>query len=431
MERWKTMTLREAGVALIDCVHATPPAVDEGYPYISIPQMKNGRIDFGSARRISESDFVEWTKKARPQLHDVVLSRRTNPGVTATFGDQCDFALGQNLVLLRADEGNVAPEYLRWLTTGPSWWEQIDKYINVGAVFDSLRCADVPKFELPIPPKSEQLKIAALLSALDDKIELNRRTNETLEAMARALFRDWFVEFGPTRAKMEGRPPYLAPDLWSLFPDRLDEDGKPEGWHSGTVSDLILFGPSEQLSRDITAPYLDMAALPTRGPAADMAVPRAYTSGPRFRNGDTLLARITPCLENGKTAFVQDLPNDAVGWGSTEFIVMRSIPPVPPFISYLIARDDDFRSHAIRSMTGTSGRQRADVGQIARYAMAIPAREVLWNELSKAIGPLVDAIKANTEESRTLATLRDLLLPKLVSGEIRVKDAEGIVGEVT
>src|SRR5262245_52907205 len=103
MTPWPVMTLRDAGVELIDCVHKTPEAIAAGYPYVAIPQMKNGRIDFTDARRISDSDFLEWTKKARPRIHDVVLSRRTNPGVTATFGSEHEFALGQNLVLLRAD----------------------------------------------------------------------------------------------------------------------------------------------------------------------------------------------------------------------------------------------------------------------------------------------------------------------------------------
>lgn len=147
MAEWPTLSLREAGVTLIDCVHKTPAAAPEGYPYIAIPQMKNGTIDIDDARRISAADFREWTKKARPQLHDVVLSRRTNPGVTATFGDRCDFALGQNLVLLRADGCRVRPDFLRWLVRSPGWWQQIEKFLNVGAVFDSLRCADVPRFD--------------------------------------------------------------------------------------------------------------------------------------------------------------------------------------------------------------------------------------------------------------------------------------------
>jgi type I restriction enzyme, S subunit len=176
MDNWRTLSLRDAGVVLIDCVHNTPPAVEAGYPYIAIPQMKNGRVDFSDARRISREDFIEWTKKARPQVHDVVLSRRTNPGVTATFGAACEFALGQNLVLLRADGRFVRPEFLRWLTVSPAWWSQIEKFNNVGAVFDSLRCADVPRFELPIPPLRDQHAIATILGALDDEIDLSRPT---------------------------------------------------------------------------------------------------------------------------------------------------------------------------------------------------------------------------------------------------------------
>ncbi len=95
--------------------------------------------------------------------------------------------------------------------------------------------SDLSQLRIPAPPVSEQKAIASVLGALDDKIELNRRMNETLEAMARAIFKDWFVDFGPTRAKLEGRLPYLAPDIWSLFPDRLDEEGKPDGWTTSTT----------------------------------------------------------------------------------------------------------------------------------------------------------------------------------------------------
>ena len=105
-----------------------------------------------------------------------------------------------------------------------------------------------------------------------------------------------------------------------------------------------------------------MADLPTSGPSPADPVSREFSSGTRFRNGDTLFARITHCLENGQSAFIQSLPKDSGGWGSTEFIVMRSIPPIPPEYTYLLTRDPLFRAHAIQSMTGTSGRQRTQIG---------------------------------------------------------------------
>lgn len=293
--------------------------------------------------------------------------------------------------------------------------------MNSGSAQPSLNRNFVHPMPVRFPEPAEQRAIAAVLSALDDKIDLNRRMNETLEASARALFRDWFVDFGPTRGKAEGRPAYLAPDLWSLFPDRLGDDGVPKGWKFGTLADLLVIAPKEPVKSGIPAPYLDMAALPTRGANPDLPTERVYSAGTRFRNGDALLARITPCLENGKTAYVQNLPDDAVGWGSTEFIVLRAKAPIPSPVSYLIARDEDFRRHAIQSMTGTSGRQRANADAIAGYPVAVPDGQDIWEALGSILAPIFDQTAANERESRTLAETRDALLPKLMSGAIRVR----------
>src|SRR5438309_1662262 len=141
-DEWPTIRLRDAGVELIDCDHRTPPAAESGYPYVAIPQLRGGRIDLSNARRITPDNFAEWTRKAQPAPYDVVLSRRCNPGETAFVPPGLEFALGQNLVLLRADGTKVYPPFLRWLVRGPQWWEQIAKFLNVGAVFDSLKCAD-------------------------------------------------------------------------------------------------------------------------------------------------------------------------------------------------------------------------------------------------------------------------------------------------
>jgi len=245
---WQRMTLRAANVTLIDCDHRTPPAAEDGYPYVAIPQMRGGRTELNDARRITREHYFDWTRKAKPSTNDVVLSRRCNPGETAVAPAGAEFALGQNLVLLRADGTHVYPPFLRWLVRGPTWWEQVGTFINVGAVFDSLKCADVPRFELLIPPLDEQRAIAHILGTLDDKIELNRRMNETLEAMARALFKSWFVDFDPVRAKLEGRwrpgqsLPGLPAHLYDLFPDKLvpSELGEiPEGWGVRPLAECI------------------------------------------------------------------------------------------------------------------------------------------------------------------------------------------------
>jgi len=171
-----------------------------------------------------------------------------------------------------------------------------------------------------------------------------------------------------------------------------------------------------------------MASLSTSGCWPEPPVLRPFGSGMRFRNGDTLLARITPCLENGKTAFVQCLPEGTVGWGSTEFIVMRPKTPVPAEFGYLLARNAAFRDHAIRSMTGTSGRQRAQCDSIAAFKLAAPIGVKEWAAFAHLVVPMFQSIKANAEALVSLVGIRDTLLPKLISGGLRVPAAERMVG---
>jgi type I restriction enzyme S subunit len=305
-----------------------------------------------------------------------------------------------------------------------------------GSVQDNINLETLDRLRLPLPPLPEQRAIAHILGTLDDKIEVNRRMSATLEAMARAIFKSWFVDFDPVRGKMEKRwrrgesLPGLPAHLYDLFPDRLvdSELGEiPQGWGVATLPQLIEVNPSRPLRKGQIAPYLDMANMPTRGHAPDEVIERPFGSGMRFINGDTLVARITPCLENGKTAFVDFLQDGQVGWGSTEYIVLRPKPPLPEAFAYCLARSDGFREFAIQSMTGTSGRQRVQADSLAHFQMPRVPQPVA-EAFGRAIGPLFVRSSAAVRESRTLAALRDALLPKLISGELRVKDAEKFIG---
>ena len=149
-----------------------------------------------------------------------------------------------------------------------------------------------------------QRRIADILGSLDDKIELNRRMNGTLESMARALFKSWFVDFDPVHANAAGNPT-LPPDLAALFPSEFvsSEIGDvPKGWEVRPVCDMLEINPRRSLKKGAVAPYLDMKNMPTDGHVAKDVIARVFKSGAKYVNGDTLLARITPCLENGKTA---------------------------------------------------------------------------------------------------------------------------------
>ncbi len=273
------------------------------------------------------------------------------------------------------------------------------------------------------PPLTTQRAIASVLGALDDKIELNRRMNATLEGMARALFQSWFVDFDPVRAKLDGCPPAgMDAETAALFPDGFEESELgmiPKGWIAKPLPEAIEVNPRRSLKAGVVAPYLDMKNLPTQGHSAEELIDREFTSGTKFQNGDTLLARITPCLENGKTGWVDFLGDAQVGWGSTEFIIFAPKPPLPSQFGYLLARSDALRTHAIQNMTGTSGRQRVPSECFNTFWLACPPHEIAsrFDELTE---PIMAEIKANADQSRTLATLRDTLLPKLLSGEVSV-----------
>jgi type I restriction enzyme S subunit len=297
-----------------------------------------------------------------------------------------------------------------------------------GSTFPNVSRDQLTGLACNMPPLPEQRAIAHILGTLDDKIELSRRMDQTLESIARALFKSWFVDFDPVRAKAAGRDPGLPPDLAALFPDSFQDSelGEiPVRWGVRALPDAIWVNPPRSLQKDARAPYVEMSNLPNDSARVTHWTERPFVSGTRFVNGDVLLARITPCLENGKTAFVDFLDTGQVGWGSTEFIILHSKPPLPPEYAYFLARCDNFRDHAIQNMTGTSGRQRVPAGCLHRYPMVIPPENVA-RCFGEMVSPILAAIKHHDTQNATLAAIRDALLPRLLSGQLRVKDAEGI-----
>ncbi|MDT8296363.1 restriction endonuclease subunit S [Roseomonas mucosa] len=283
--------------------------------------------------------------------------------------------------------------------------------------------ADLRGLYVEVPAINEQLRVAETIAPLDDKIELNHRMAETLAAIAQNLFKNWFVDFDPVRAKAVDHSTGLPSDLAALFPSALHESGIPQGWTVGSIEHLVEVNPSTKLPANEPAPYVDMAALPTRAARIRSFIHRPAGSGARFINNDTLIARITPCLENGKTALVDFLGKGQVGWGSTEFIVLRPRNKIPPALPYLVARHEPFRAHLIASMTGSSGRQRVPPAAVTRWEMAIPPVPIL-EAFGRLVTPLFDRIRSIDEENRRLTALRDSLLLKLISGEIRIAETE-------
>ena len=419
-DKWQVLSFRDAGISVIDCEHRTPPPVEKGYPYVAIPQIKDGRIDIHGARRIKLEHFKEWTRKAAPEPHDVVLSRRCNPGETGYVSEKIQFALGQNLVLLRSDQTKVFKPFLRWLVRGPQWWEQVGSYLNVGAVFDSLKCVDIPSLHLSIPPQAEQRSIAHILGTLDDKIELNRRMNETLEAMAQSLFKSWFLDFDPVRAKMEGRNTGLPKPIANLFPNRFTESELgliPEGWDFGTLGDIAALNPESWNARnppeDIV--YVDLSN--TKWGQIEKIDRYPWKKAPSrarrvLRPGDTIVGTVRP--GNGSFALIG---RDGLT-GSTGFAVLRPKAADDREIVWCAAtsRDNiDRLAHLADGGAYPAVRPHAVAGTPVALA-DFPVKRAF----SAMVAPWLDRIEYNRRESRKLASLRNTLLPVLVSGELRM-----------
>jgi type I restriction enzyme S subunit len=333
------------------------------------------------------------------------------------------FWVNNHAHIVRANKKSIT-RYLMYAL----WRSEIGAYLT-GSTMPKLTQGNLNRIPIPAPPLPVQERIADILGSLDDKIEANQRTNATLEAMARTLFRSWFVDFDPVRAKADGRrPPGLDAATAALFPDAFEDSRLgpiPKGWRVVNLPEAIEVNPPRSLRKETVSPYLDMGNMPTASARALDWEMRECGSGAKFINGDVLLARITPCLENGKTAFVDFLPDGEVGWGSTEYIVLRSKPPLPVEYVYFLARSDELRTHAIRNMTGTSGRQRVPADCFNSYPVVVPP-EPLARRFGEFSRSAMQSMKSNDEQSRNLAAMRDTLLPKLLSGEVKVAHHEPV-----
>lgn len=296
---------------------------------------------------------------------------------------------------------------------------------GTGSVQDNINLQTLDRLEFFIPEVYEQKSIATILCALDDKIDLNRRMNETLEAMARAIFKDWFVDFGPTRAKAEGRPPYLAPELWALFPDALDDEDKPVGWSVGKLGDV-----AECLTRTIhpgevtpDTPYIGLEHMPRRSIALESWEGAGkVTSGKlRFRVGEFLFGKLRSYFHKVGIA-----PLDGIC--STDIVVCK--PRRNTSYAFVLSNvsSDEFVAYTDQTSTGTK-MPRTSWSLMMRYEITIPPDTVL-EAFNSIVEPFANRLITNIHESRILAQLRDLLLPKLMSGEIRLKDAEKAVEAV-
>lgn len=359
---------------------------DVGTPVIAVQDIGENRLIHNKFVYV-EQNIVTRLSRYKVKEGDIIFGRKGAVERRARIRKEEDGWLqGSDCIRLRFNS-RINSIFISYQFGSKSYREWMIQN-STGATMPSLNQSVLKLLPIRLPPIEEQKAIADILSSFDDKIDLLHRQNKTLESMAETLFRQWFAE------------------------------GENE---SCSVNDLIEFNPTRKLTKGTMAPYLEMAALSTTTFNPESWYSREFSSGTKFINGDTLLARITPCLENGKTAYVTFLQEGEVAWGSTEYIVMRPKEGLHPFFAYALARNSDFRDYAEGCMEGSSGRQRINVDHLKDYELAIPSKEALqqFNDCAASITP---KLHANFVQLKTLEKLRDCLLPKLMNGEIRVAD---------
>lgn len=424
--QFPVFSLEECLDALIDYRGKTPEKTSSGIPLVTEKVIKGGRIE-RPTEFIAPDDYDLWMRRGLPNRGDVVMTTEAPLGEVAQLGDE-KVALAQWVITLRGKPGFLDNTYLLYLLQTEEMQEQL-RARATGTTVLGIKQSELRKISVRVPPFGLQSSIAGILKSLDDRITLLRETNATLESIAQALFKSWFVDFDPVHAKQQGRAPEGMDEATAaLFPEGFEKSEQglvPKGWCSATLADAYEINPLRKLKKGVVASYLDMASVPTSGHCADSVVQREMSSGSKFQNGDTLLARITPCLENGKSAFVDFLDDGEIAWGSTEFLVLRPKAPLPEYHAYLLCRHLTFREFAVQSMSGTSGRQRIQNDVLARYRLAVPS-DAVGLAFGAIVRPIQQKIADNHAQAQTLATLRDTLLPRLISGQLRLPEASSV-----
>ena len=424
---WGEAPLGELVDDILDRRGVTPLKLGSGFTssghrVISARAIKRRSVDLSAddPRFVDDVTFRRWMKSPL-FADDVILTSEAPLGEPAYVRERIEWCLGQRLFGIRTLKTRLFGRFLFYALQSEEVRHDLLSRAT-GTTAQGIRQTELRNVLIPLPSLPEQRAVAHVLGTLDDKIDLNRQMNETLEAMARALFQSWFVDFDPVCAKAEGRDPGLPPEIADLFPDRFEESelGEiPAGWNVGTISD-VADHPRRGLTpehMDSATPYIALEHMPKRCIGlSDWGTAKGLESNKfAFKSGEILFGKLRPYFHKVGVA-----PIDGVC--STDIVVVS--PKTVHWFGFVLSHlsSDAFVDYTNAGSTGTK-MPRTNWSYMARYPAAIPSAP-LAAAFTSHVRSAVDRIVAGIHESRTLAALRDTLLPKLISGALRVQDAE-------
>lgn len=413
---------------------STPTVEDGGFSDAGINFIKSESLTYSGAIDRSKFSFIsEATHQRLRRSH--LMPRDILYSIAGANLGKCGIAkadmlpanTNQAVAIIRVDQMRASPEFVSYVLRNISFVQMV-----LGGVAQSaqpnVNLGDIGRFKIPNWPLRYQQAVASVLGSLDHKIELNKSISETLEALARGMFTDWFVEFGPTRAKMEGRAPYLAPHIWSLFPDRLDETGKPEGWMMSTIGEEVdVVGGSTPSTKEPAFWGGDIAwatpkDLSSLGTPVLLGTERRITDAGLSQVGSGLLPSGTVLLSSrapiGYMA-ITAMPT-AVNQG---FIAMVCRKRLSNVFVWLWTQTN---MEAVHQRANGSTFQEISKANFRPISVTVAQPDIL-RLFDEAVGPLFDQIVSAARETRSLTAMRDCLLPALLSGEARIREEESFV----
>ena len=421
---WPTLPLEECLDALIDYRGKTPKKTDSGIPLITAKIIKAGRIE-KAFEFIAVDGYDAWMRRGIPQAGDVVLTTEAPLGEVAQLGKE-KVALAQRVVTLRGKSGLLDSTFLLYLLQTEEMQEQL-KARATGTTVLGIKQSELRKLSVMIPPMNLQINSASTLAAIDSRINLLRETNTTLEAIAQALFKSWFVDFDPVHAKQQGREPEgMDTSTAALFPDSFEESELglvPMGWNTCAIYDLATY--INGAAYKAFEPNLERRGLPiikiaelksgvsTQTAHSDVSMPEKYRiltkdilfswSGNPDTSIDTFVWSFDEAWLNQHIFRV--LPNEAI----ERSFVLQTLKHLRPVFAEL-ARNKQ-----------TTGLGHVTVADLKRLQIIKPKKSIL-EYFDSVASPIHDEIFNNVQMIQSLSNLRDTLLPRLISGQLRLPD---------
>mgnify|MGYP004577706501 CR=1 FL=1 len=411
---WKKLTIDDI-CTVTDCQHKTAPVVDyiTEYKMLRTSNIRNGKIDRVNVKYVNKDIYDKWSARGYLEIDDVILTREAPMGEVGIIKTKDKFFLGQRMLQLKAKKALISPDFLYYSLLSPLIQNQIRINEGMGSVVSNIRIPLLKKMNINIPNLEEQKKITDILSCIDEKIELNNEMNKTLEEMAQSIFKRWFVDF---EFPNEDGEPYK-----SSGGEMVDSElGMiPKGWEVKELSQLVnIITKSEKpfenediLYEHFSIPALDSNKLPI------LEFGNSISSNKyKIDNDCILISKLNP---NNKRIW-NPYCNTSNSICSTEFIVYKAINNYPKSYIYEIINSDEFTKFLVANATGSTGsRQRVKPKDTLGYKIVLPTIDKII-EIDKILSPIHKNIQLNTQESNTILQIRNTLLPKLMSGEIKV-----------